>query len=505
MSFSPLIYRKKLDALQDTQDLIVSISQWLLFHHRHSREICDLWAEYILSNDASINLKKRLALLYLCNDVVQQARHKREPEFSRCFATVLPNIFHKIYESMDSKLQPKLDRLVGVWDQRNIFTKGDIVKMRSAIESLKSGTGLDESEQNHSVGVGLGHGRGLIIPQIAPEMVPLNDLYTQLSKTLDSASANLSQVGVQCKLYLPQNPEMLENLPLPNVYITKLNVLEKLCNMTTQNLQEAVDCRKSIIALLAELSSSLSEGLASDEAKAKIIEQRLLKLQATKEELHEMIGILPEETEEPVPEVPQAAKGQLDVESAPVEDPSPTFELANDDDSNSMPTYEDSSDSDSEDSSKDDGIAVKRQKLSDNSATVSSTTSDSSSFSTSRPPRKTVAFSEDIEIKEFVREEHAEVGRIVRSDTDTDDDALEEDDTTSPAEENELRLYESHHKDSAHLLHEKKHDCDEDSYDPSMLGHSDSATHEPPQNSNDDGVDQDQSKAGLLSLLSKLT
>ncbi|KAM9923272.1 hypothetical protein OXX80_011606, partial [Metschnikowia pulcherrima] len=100
MSFSPEIFRKKLDALQETQDSIVSISQWVLFHHRHATHLCELWADYTLDNNASAQSKKKLSLLYLCNDVVQQARHKRKPEFTAGFAAKLPRVFHAIYGSV---------------------------------------------------------------------------------------------------------------------------------------------------------------------------------------------------------------------------------------------------------------------------------------------------------------------------------------------------------------------------------------------------------------------
>ncbi|KAM9886447.1 hypothetical protein OXX79_014182, partial [Metschnikowia pulcherrima] len=71
-------------------DSIVSISQWVLFHHRHATHLCELWADYTLDNNASAQSKKKLSLLYLCNDVVQQARHKRKPEFTAGFAAKLP-------------------------------------------------------------------------------------------------------------------------------------------------------------------------------------------------------------------------------------------------------------------------------------------------------------------------------------------------------------------------------------------------------------------------------
>lgn len=486
MSFSPEVYRKKLQALQDTQESIVSISQWLLFHHRHSKELCDIWAQYILSEDPAIDLKKKLSLLYLCNDVVQQARHKRKPEFIEQFSKALPGVLHRVYPTINSSLQPKVDRLINVWDQRNIFEKNHISKMKKALESLRTGKELDVTS---------GEGMPSKTPpqaQIASELIHLNNTYNHLTSVLETASSNLSQVGVQCKLYLPQNPENQDNLPLPNVYIAKLNVLEKLCYMTQKNLEDAMGARKDIIGLLNNLSKSLSDALASDETKIKIIQQRLERLHSTKADLHEILGTSYEPSTLIHPEF-NAPMEEAD------EEPSPAFETNLDEDDGAVPTYENSS-SDDDDENHGNLIqnehVVKRRRLSENSEP--SKTPDFEPQGQFKASKKTVAFSEDIQVKEFVREEQSNIIQIVRSNGDLDEDRV--DDGENGRDIDVTSEFSKHHKDDLELKHERYGDGDDDSYEPSMGGSTESGT-----NDTSKGGTNGQTNSGLLSLLSKLS
>ncbi|RKP32277.1 DUF618-domain-containing protein [Metschnikowia bicuspidata] len=467
MSFSPQVYRKKLEALQETQESIVSISQWLLFHHRHCKELCDLWTQYILSDDPSVNLKKKLSLFYLCNDVVQQARHKRKPEFAQTFSKSLPGILHRVYLTVNATLQPKIDRLINVWEQRNIFDKKDILRMRNAIETLKNGQYFVSAEEDAP--------KPPPKVQLCPELAHVNDLYNRLTQLLDTSSANLSQVGVQCKLYLPQNPETQDNLPLPNVYLVKLNVLEKLCDMTKQNLGEVTSFRENIITVLGSLSNALNDALASDSSKIKIIEQRLERLHSIREELREIVRELAQD------EHPQNKETEED------EEPSPAYDNASDSDGNTMPAYENSSDSEQESAQEGD---TKRRRISDSPATEPT---DASTAISSKSSQKSVAFSEDIQVKEFVQEEETNSIRIISSDGEPDD---EEEDTENQFG-GDYGDFSKHQKDDLELRHEKLENS-EDDYEPAAT----SVDGEQPS-----GTEKSENTpaAGLLNLLSKLS
>ncbi|PVH15503.1 uncharacterized protein CXQ87_003345 [Candidozyma duobushaemuli] len=438
MSFSPDVFKKKLDSLQETQDSIVSISQWVLFHHRRVKELCQLWSEYTLSDDPKLNSKKKLSLLYLCNDVVQQARHKRKPEFSAEFAKCLPEVLHKVFPSMDDPIKPKIERLRDLWGS-------DIRNMRRAIDSSKSGKSFDAEAPVAKV-----QPAG---PKLNSELVHLNNLYNHMTQLSDVCNSNLTQIGFQSKQYLPNDHGSQDALPSPKIYISKLNVLEKLCSVTSQNLTDIKAARKDVLSSLQNLQRLLEDGLSTDESKEQIIAQRLEKLNSTRSSLQEMLD----------------GEGAEDEEASPAfekDSPPPVAAPAPSNDDDALPTY-DNSDSDDDDDDRDEPPA-KRRKASD------------SSVSSNASGKKSVAFSEDIQINEYDREEQTDVIKVAKSDNESDDDTNFE-----PSLPENLEEYEAHHKDDLEL-----HKIQQGGSNGTGGG--------------SNGGDSDQN-AGLLNLLSKLS
>ncbi|ODV66380.1 DUF618-domain-containing protein [Hyphopichia burtonii NRRL Y-1933] len=492
MSFSADIYNKKLASLQETQDSIVTISQWVLFHHRHCKESAELWSKFILKPQH--NSAKRLSLLYLCNDVVQQARHKRKYEFIQEFSKVLPEVFNKVFRSLDANIQPKVERLIGVWEQRKVFSGADIINFRKSIELSKQNKVVtDNASDDQSASRPTASNDSVV-----PDLKHLNNTYLHLNQLVDVSQANLNQVGVQSKTYLPNNPGLSDNLPSPKIYISKLNTLEKLCNMSKQNIDEIKRDRKEIIKILDGLKNVLSDALTTDDSKISIIDNKLEKLYTTRTELKEILDEDEKDT------VPDTKKDEDD------EEPSPEFEMedlelpgnfgnnANDEDDDMIPTYEDDEEEDD-----DDKRTVKRQKTSSNSTPNQTPTPGSTSGNSTPSSKKSVAFSENIQIKEFDREEQTDIIKVIKSDDDSDDN--DKNNEEGDLESNISDEFGKHHKDDLELKHEKEQDVpvngsgevddDDDEYDPlGGLGDDD--------NSNDD--DGDQKNSAVLDILSKL-
>ncbi|GEQ72848.1 hypothetical protein JCM33374_g6536 [Metschnikowia sp. JCM 33374] len=487
MSFSPDIFRKKLDALQETQDSIVSISQWVLFHHRHAAHLCELWAEYTLTSDQAKSSKKKLSLLYLCNDVVQQARAKRKPEFSAGFATKLPTVIHSIYGSVDAPIKPKIERLISVWSQRNVFTKPQIDAMNRAVRSSKDGTEFDAEADAAEASQNMAH-KASSGPQIATDLVHLNNIYTHMTTLLDTSSANLAQVGQQSKTYLPEDHSTSDNLPSPKVYVSKLNVLEKLCFLTMQNLNEAKKTRQDILNVLGQLTNLVSGGADADDAKIDLLSKKLNQISTTRGELLEMIDEPESPQDSEINSIQQQPKQQEDAD----EEPSPVFDTMNSEinpeaNESLVPTYEDSSDDSDTDSlpkeepktqSGDSHIPPppslnRKRKISE-----SSTTSGSS--------KKSVAFSEQIEVKEFERDEHSNYIDILGDNGHSNGHGYDDDEEDGTGENiTEVHNFELNHKDALELMHEHQSAPEPQPFD---------------DHSQVENLDKD----SLLSLLSKL-
>lgn len=441
MSFSPSVLAKKLLSLQETQDSIVTISQWVLFHQRHSKEAASTWATYITEDPDARSSKKRLSLLYLCNDVVQQARHKRKQEFIDEFAAVLPGVLMKIYASLDPTIQPKVGRLIGVWEQRHVFSALVISDLREAVKAASSPNASASATLAASASANTP-----LAPTInsVPDLRLLTETYLHLNKLVDITLETLSQVGMMSKTYL--SPTSSESLPAPREYISKLNQLEQLCKSSTANIEELKKVRLDAIKQLDGLRANINDSLQGDEGKLNIIQKRLTALKETRSELFDMIN------------------GEKETEpSGPGSEPESEPEAPPLDDDDEVPTYNDS----------DEEQPPKRQKVSHNLFRNSKSPSD-----------KKVAFSDNIEIKEFRSEDESRGISIVRSVDDTDDDSIYDNDEVLGISSEFTR----HHKDDLELKHEHE-STDEDGYNPSS------------------GVDSDHESnvnPSVLNLLSKL-
>ncbi|KAH3685992.1 hypothetical protein WICPIJ_002991 [Wickerhamomyces pijperi] len=119
MSYSEETLRTKFDALEESQESIVNTSQWLLFHHRYHDRTVNAWNEYISQCDE----KKKLPLLYIANEVIQQSRMKRRMDFVDSFAAILPETIKKCHEQVNDKVKEKMIKMVKVWRDRKIFSK----------------------------------------------------------------------------------------------------------------------------------------------------------------------------------------------------------------------------------------------------------------------------------------------------------------------------------------------------------------------------------------------
>ncbi|KAI7297933.1 hypothetical protein KC315_g18235, partial [Hortaea werneckii] len=77
MAYSPDAVRAKLSSLNETQDSIVANAQWIMFHRRHAPSTANLWLERLQASPPN----KRLVLIYLANEVVQQSRARGKQDF----------------------------------------------------------------------------------------------------------------------------------------------------------------------------------------------------------------------------------------------------------------------------------------------------------------------------------------------------------------------------------------------------------------------------------------
>ena len=63
MAYTDDAVKAKLSALNETQESIVTVSQWIMFHRRHADRTATIWLQKLKEAGSS----KRLNLIYLVN------------------------------------------------------------------------------------------------------------------------------------------------------------------------------------------------------------------------------------------------------------------------------------------------------------------------------------------------------------------------------------------------------------------------------------------------------
>ena len=154
MAYTDDAVKAKLSALNETQESIVTVAQWVMFHRygnlpvanllsptlwtdffvcrRHADRTATLWLQRL--KDSGSN--KRLNLIYLANEVAQQSKVRKKDDFIIAFSPILAEATAIAYKGATNEVQQKLRRVVEVWRQRQIFEP----TIQEAVEARIDGT-----------------------------------------------------------------------------------------------------------------------------------------------------------------------------------------------------------------------------------------------------------------------------------------------------------------------------------------------------------------------------
>lgn len=96
---------------------IQQLSLWLIHHRKHYQLVVKTWFKQL----AVISNQKKLAFLYLANDVVQNSK-KKYPEYSAEFGRVMKKVMeHLSVIHLDESTVKGIGRLLKIWQERSIF------------------------------------------------------------------------------------------------------------------------------------------------------------------------------------------------------------------------------------------------------------------------------------------------------------------------------------------------------------------------------------------------
>ncbi|CAL0332960.1 unnamed protein product [Lupinus luteus] len=123
-TFNPQILVEKLAKLNASQTSIETLSHWCIFHMNKAKQVVETWARQFHCSPR----EKRLAFLYLANDILQNSRRKGS-DFVGEFWKVLPDALRDVIANGDEFARNAALRLIGIWEDRKVFgSRGQLLK-----------------------------------------------------------------------------------------------------------------------------------------------------------------------------------------------------------------------------------------------------------------------------------------------------------------------------------------------------------------------------------------
>ncbi|KAJ9645796.1 hypothetical protein H2199_002836 [Coniosporium tulheliwenetii] len=241
MSYTDDSVKAKLSALNETQEGIVAALR------RPHRNPLDAPPPRLLP-------PKRLNLIYLANEVVQQSKARKKNEFVAAFSPIIAEATTTAYKGATHDVQQKLRRVIEVWRQRLIFDPA----IQDAVE------------------------RGAAAPQ---ELQPLVQAQNALAKAeLASKPAVASAKAEFHKLTDPTTP-----LPTPPVHAARLSALLKGLANAEGAVAETLKARRELLSGLETLINTHRAALAEDAAQAAELAARRENVEARKRDVEDGI------------------------------------------------------------------------------------------------------------------------------------------------------------------------------------------------------------------------
>lgn len=276
MAYSDDSVTSKLSTLSETQDSIVATSQWLLFHRRHADRTASLWLQQLRKSP----LPKRLNLIYLANEVVQQSRARGKPDFLLAFEPIIAEATGVAYEGQGESVRGKVRRVVEVWRQRGVFEVSilDAVEARIAeIDRSKSTKGAGKLGGSLFGGGGAGG-----VPQELDGLAKSQAVVSKADVTKVPAIDNAEREFT--KLMDPN-----ATLPTPPVHAARLSALMRNLASAQGAVEACVKARRELVAGMEKLLETNRAKLSEDEETLGKLNVRKEGVDAKKREVEDAI------------------------------------------------------------------------------------------------------------------------------------------------------------------------------------------------------------------------
>lgn len=280
MAYSDDAVKAKLAALNETQDSIVTVAQWIMFHRRHADRTASLWLNRL---HESLSTSKRLNLIYLANEVVQQSRARSKTDFLVAFEPLIAEASSIAYKGASQEVQGKLRRVIEVWRERRIFDP----QIQTSIETRLDE--IDKQKGGKSLGGGGGRLGGSLFggsgAGVAPELEALNKSQIALSKTELASKTPVNNANSDyAKMTDPNTP-----VPSAPVRAAKLRGLVKDLMAAEGAVEASIRARNELIAGLEKLVENHRAKTAEEQTMALQLRAKIDSMETTIRDVEDSI------------------------------------------------------------------------------------------------------------------------------------------------------------------------------------------------------------------------
>ncbi|XP_059384446.1 regulation of nuclear pre-mRNA domain-containing protein 1B-like isoform X2 [Carassius carassius] len=304
-SFSESALEKKLSELSNSQQSVQTLSLWIIHHRKHASFIVRVWHRELKKAKRS----RKLTFLYLANDVIQNSK-KKGPEFAKNFEGVLVDACSHVARDGDEGCKKHMERLLNIWQERNLYRADFIQQLKLAIEDSdspkqkhaddrkhlkRSYQKVQEEEEEEDDDY-----RGHYSPQETDAAAP--QLTEDLVKALqDLENAASGDAAVRQKIAsLPQEVQdvsLLEKITDKQAADKLSKTVDEACLLLAEyngRLAAELEDRRQLARMLTEYIGSQREALSEREKKLEEYKQKLARVTQVRKELKSHIQSLPD-------------------------------------------------------------------------------------------------------------------------------------------------------------------------------------------------------------------
>ncbi|KAI6093073.1 DUF618-domain-containing protein [Hypoxylon rubiginosum] len=273
MAYTDDAVLSKLSALSETSDSIVSVGQWIMFHRRHADRTVQLWLQRLKDSTSH----KRLNLIYLANEVAQQTKARRRDDFVVAFSPIMAEAVATAYKGASMDIQQRIQRVVDVWRDRNVFEEPILEAMYARIQEINQVRGTAKAGLGGSI-----FGSSASVPaELAPLVTPQQNVTKLLLGTKNTVNAANQEYD---KLLGPDS-----TAPSAPVYAARLSGLLKNLAQAEGAVDQCVKARRELVTALQKALDTNRNALISEEDQLETFVQRRMEVEEKKTEVERAI------------------------------------------------------------------------------------------------------------------------------------------------------------------------------------------------------------------------